>query len=263
MRPLLVLLFLTSILSTPLSAADLYIVRGNASGPFFNAVEYVTWGTEVFFTNHSDALATVQLVGISNDEMPDSRVAKSFSIDPHRSAVLSRDASASEWTPASVQIQTLWVIHLSVPNDLVVDDVMFIGRGAAGLGLPLPGDYPYYFGKLRLPMFSSLVPANHEQVHAATFLGSPSYIPSRTNVAIYNGGTAAATARIEIHDYCDDSVLTTTSVSVPANSIVQPSITTLRLSTASTNLRRLSTPWSRWISRVSASSRICQTAISR
>jgi hypothetical protein len=206
-------------------ARDLYLVRADAKGPFINGVEYVTWRTDVFFHNTTDAPATVALLGISNGQMPEPRVPRAFVIAPHRSATLMNSGVGGEWIPASVQIETLWVMHLDVPEGVAADDVMFIGRGASLAG-PVDGDQRYSFGKLRLPLFTSLVPANQPQTHAATFLGSPRYIPSRTNVAIYNGGTAGATARIEFKTYCSDETISSTTVQVPANTIVQPSLTT-------------------------------------
>ena len=43
----------------------------------------------------------------------------------------------------------------------------------------------------------------------------------RINVAIYNGGTSTAVATIEVRRTCDDSIVTSTVVQVPANAVVQ------------------------------------------
>jgi hypothetical protein len=206
-------------------ARDVYVVRADARGPFINAVEYVTWKTDVFFHNPSETAATITLVGISNGALPDSRVPRTFTIPAQRSMTLINSPDAGLWVPAGVPDQSLWVLRLDVPETVGAEDVMFIGRGATLAG-PVDSEQQYSLGKLRLPEFTALVAANQPQTHAATFLGSPRYIPSRTNVAIYNGGSVDATARIEFRDYCSDAMVSSATVMVPANTIVQPSFTT-------------------------------------
>lgn len=206
-------------------ARDLYVVRADAKGPFINGVEYVKWTTDVFFHNNTAAAATITLVGISNGLMPDPRTSRTVSVPALRSTTLLNNGDSESWIPANVQIQYLWVLHLDVPDGVVAEDVMFIGRGSTLTG-PVPFELRYSLGKLRLPTFTTLIPANQPQIHAATFLGAPQYIPSRTNVAIYNGSSVDATARVDFKDYCSDTTISSTVVSVPANTIVQPSFTT-------------------------------------
>jgi hypothetical protein len=57
-------------------------------------------------------------------------------------------------------------------------------------------------------------------VHLATFLSEPTAQTSHVNVWIYNGGSTAATAHVEVRRQCDDAVIQEVTVDVPPKSSV-------------------------------------------
>jgi hypothetical protein len=199
--------------STSVSAADVYVVQGYALGPYIDTLFYVTWITDAFLYNSGTATARVRLLGVSNGPMPTNSPLE-ITVPAQTSASLS-STPAVFWRPGDTSA-SLWVLHLDVPDSVKLEDVMFIGEAHRG-----ESDGPSRFGKLRLPVFTSLTPAGQPQYHLASFLGDPSLLPSRTNVTIYNAAADAAGARIEIRSHCDDSVVFSTSTSVPANTVVQ------------------------------------------
>ncbi len=207
---------LALIVSSSASATDIYVVQGAANGPPLNSGELILWSTDAVFYNAGITDARVRLLGISNGGGGTINPAE-FTIPPRRSASLQRLVSA--WRPGAND--PLWIIHLEVPPEVVADSLLFIGSTTVP-GFPaVPITRPFRFGKVRLPVFNALVPAGQPQVHLGTYLGSPSDIPSRINVGIYNGGSVPATARIEIRQQCDDTVVDSRAVIVPADSLIQ------------------------------------------
>jgi hypothetical protein len=108
-----------------------------------------------------------------------------------------------------------------VPTGIVVASRGEVYGGGAD-GLPLPCN-PFLvgttvFGSFALPVVRQLTPAGIPQFHLASDLGT---IASRTNVGIYNGATAAAVASIEARRSCDDALIESRTVTIPANSVVQ------------------------------------------
>jgi hypothetical protein len=75
-----------------------------------------------------------------------------------------------------------------------------------------------------MPVVRALIPAGKPHVLLGADIGgdaSGTADDGRTNVGIYNGGTASATASIELRRGCDGGLLETRSVAIPANEIVQ------------------------------------------
>ena len=200
-------------------SADRYVVQGSALGPQVGAL-FVTWTTDIFFFNTTATDAPIRLVGVSNGNFP-SDLPSSFTIHANRSTSLSANGAVATWGPRNPTFQPLWVLHIDVPDGVLLDDVLFIGEELSGQA-PLPLDH-YTQGKIRLPVFNELTPANQAQIHLATFLGDFNSIPSRANVTIYNGGNVTAQAKIEIREHCDDAVLLTTTIAIPSNTIIQTS----------------------------------------
>ena len=226
MRKSLLILCLLLMASAPvdLMAADRYAVQGSAFGPQVGAF-LIRWSSDLFFFNGSAADARVKLLGVSNGTLsttspPDIVIPRS------RTTTLSANGGAvATWGPVgnpSSTVPTLWVLHLDVPDGVLMDDALFIGEDFGG-SIPSPPLAQYELGKIRLPIFTALVPSNQPQVHLATFLGSTTYIPSRSNVAIYNGGGQSAQATIEIRQHCDDALLLRSTISIPSNAIIQTS----------------------------------------
>jgi hypothetical protein len=76
----------------------------------------------------------------------------------------------------------------------------------------------FNFGSLPLPVFRQLVPANQSQVHIGADLGQAN---RHTNVIVYNGGDAVATARIEYRAACDERLIEFRTITLQPNTVVQ------------------------------------------
>jgi hypothetical protein len=216
MRTLFTVFFLTTC-TTALFASDIYLVQGFAVGPQIDAGTAVLWTTSALFYNTGSATATIRLVNVSNrggHPLPDNPV-----LPPQRSASL--DVIGTTW---NVSPEPLWVVHLDVPPEVLIEAALFIGTSSA---FGSPSSFPYVYGKVRLPVFRSLIPGGQKQIHLLTSLGPASNIPiqvqvpSRINVAIYNSASVPANAVIEIRQHCDDQVVATRTVVIPADTILQ------------------------------------------
>jgi hypothetical protein len=215
MRRALVVLF-GLILSPLAQAADVYVVQGYAFGPLIDPTTAVLWSSNTIFYNTGSRDATISLLSVSNGgRAVSSGVA---TLGPQRS-------SSPDGLSVSPGSGPLWVSHFDAPSDVLVDAALFIGW-TSFVG-PSPGSFPYAYGKLRLPVFRSLVPAGQKQIHLLTSLGPASNIPvqvqvpSRINVAIYNSASVPANAVIEIRQHCDDQIVTTRAVTIAPDTIVQ------------------------------------------
>ena len=76
-----------------------------------------------------------------------------------------------------------------------------------------------------MPVVQTLTSAGVPQVHLGTDIGSADLggTPGngRTNVGIYNAGSVAASATVELRRACDGVLVASQAVAIPANSIVQ------------------------------------------
>jgi hypothetical protein len=75
-----------------------------------------------------------------------------------------------------------------------------------------------------MPVVRALKPAGEPQIHLSTDIGGDSGgfgIDGRTNVGIYNGGAAPASASVELRRACDGTLLEQRSAEIPANTIIQ------------------------------------------
>jgi hypothetical protein len=118
------------------------------------------------------------------------------------------------WWPTSKPAE--WVLHLDIPPGVVVES----RDEYSVLVLALTDIPPYEGQKVSMPVFRSLTPANQAQFHLGTDLGGAS---SRLNVGIYNAGTSTATAVVEVRAICGGDLLSSTTVTIPADSVVQTS----------------------------------------
>ncbi len=113
-----------------------------------------------------------------------------------------------------LQSPNLWVLHLDIPTGVIVEsrDEFYLNfTGTSTLpAVPL--------GKVSMPIFRDLVPADKPQIHLGTDLSGND---SRANVGIYNAGADTATATIELRRTCDDKIEESRVVSIPANTIIQ------------------------------------------
>jgi hypothetical protein len=208
-RSLLLALMIGLSVATSLLARDIYVVQGDARGPVFGQ-ERVVWSTDVLFYNRGVAPGTVTVLSISNPSDRGGRVGASFAVSPGKTASLQQQLRGIPNGDA------LMIVHLDVDEALVVENVLYIGSEFAG---GISGNTIFrQYGKIRLPVFTSFVPANEPQVHLESDIGD---IPAHINVGIYNAGSETATAHIETHAHCDDGTISTRTVSVPPDTVVQ------------------------------------------
>jgi hypothetical protein len=207
--------------SIKLRAGDVYVVQGFALGPQLDSNFMILWTSDAFFYNAGLSESRVTLLHVSNGGSAPDPSGDVLLLPAHTSRSLI--AAKSLWRTDTGA--ALWVLHLDAPADTLVDDTLFIG--SQGINLPSPSTSRFRFGKARLPVFRSLIPAGQQQVHLATSLGpfsdNPAEVqtPSRLNVTVYNAATSAASALIEIRQHCDDRVITSRTVTIPADTIVQ------------------------------------------
>lgn len=206
----LLMLAAAALLTTAGFAAEVYIVQGEARGPFLANGGQVFWSTDAYFYNGSAATARVRLLGMSNMAAPEP--ARELTLAPGRTAALLQ--AAPTFRPPA--LPPLWIVRADVPEGVAVESILLVGTIVDRPPLPLE-IRRYEFGKTRLPVFRSLVAAGQPQPHLATFLGPE----SRINVAVYNAATTAATARIEIRRHCDDTLVDERIVSLPPDTLIQ------------------------------------------
>jgi len=108
------------------------------------------------------------------------------------------------------------VNKLDVPDGIVVESRGEIyGRGLDVSCGPFSTGTEI-FGEFQLPVVRALILPNVSHVHLGIELGT---VASRANVGIYNGGSASATARVEVRAACDDRLLDSRVVTIPAASV--------------------------------------------
>ena len=190
------------------SASDLYAFRfrsfgGSASCPFGTQ-----WQDDMIFHNTTAQDAIVRLVemtGGEGDRTPQ------LAVPAGRTVTLANNPGL--WRLIN---DGLWVIHLDVPDGVVV-------RSRAGAfsydnfgGVP-PSSVPD-LGSFPMSVFPALAAPGQVQLHMGADLGAED---ARINVGIYNAGGSVATVNIEVHAGCDDRVVETTTLSVPAGVVQQ------------------------------------------
>ncbi len=171
----------------------------------------VSWHDDLVFHNTAKQDAVVRLVGISNGEIrPEDPI--EIPVAAGRTVSL---AGRGLWKPDS--FPDLWVVRLEVPEGVIVASRGGLdGECPSPCGLP-PNPLPN-LGAFSMPVFRDLVSAGVGQIHVGADLGAQ---PSRFNVGLYNGGERDAVATISVYQACDDTVLESRSVIVPANSALQ------------------------------------------
>jgi len=210
-----------------LRSADVYVVR------FFTPLNSISseeclvigWRDHLLFRNTTTHPVTIRPLGASNGYTPPS--GDTLTIPPNRSQSVmispggAEVAASNQWTPIAPYVFV--VNHLDVPPGVLVESRTEVyGTGSSSRPLPCSpfGIGTTVFGSTPLPVISALTPAGALQLHLRTDVGT---LRSRTNVGIYNGGSVSATAAIEIREACDDQVLDSRVVTVPANTVIQVS----------------------------------------
>ncbi len=191
-------------------AAPAHVLRFQASGLPFGCTT-ITWRDVLTFYNTTGASATVRVLGISNGS--------TFQANPDRidvppgTVVWADLALQGAWIPQNGP--RLWIMHLDVPEGILVEsrDEIIVGDSCVTIPVPLVS-----LGKTSLPVFRAAVLANEPQIYLGTDVGAKD---ARTNVGIYNQGQVSANAHIEVRRSCDNSVVDARDVQVPPDTILQ------------------------------------------
>ncbi len=199
------------LLACTLYAAPAHVIRFNASGPRVGVCNTLTWHDNLTFYNTTDSTVTVRVLGISNGT-PFSTSPDRIDIPPGH--VVLADVLGSAWLPTNDRAPGLWIMHLDVPEGVIIESRNEMFQGSACI-LPFP---PLSLGKVSLPVFRAAVPANQPQVHLGTDIGSKD---ARINVGIYNQSDVIANAHIEVRRSCDSSLVDARDVQVPPDTLVQ------------------------------------------
>ena len=166
----------------------------------------VAWSADALPHNRSTADVTIRALHVSNGG-----VGPATATLHANSSVSSAQAGIGGTANAF-----LWVTELDIPAGIAAEGRLeYFTPNFCATGQPPP---LVPAGKLALPVFSRLVPANEEQVHFGTDLGGKIV---RLNVAIFNAGNVPATATITVVQPVCGRIPTTMSGTVPADSIVQ------------------------------------------
>jgi hypothetical protein len=198
------------------TATERYFFRFNASGPVVSTCSGFVWSDEILLDNSGSAPATVRLIDLSNGGVPPGK-ATSFDLAPGETTSL--DAKVA-WHPNAAGLGAavpLWVMHLDVPQEVIVASHGQLGLGSACGPLP-PTTAATAFGRYPLPVFTTLASPGSTQYHLGVGFGEED---SHINVAIYNAAEVVATAHVEVRQSCDNSIIDSRDVQIAGDSIVQ------------------------------------------
>lgn len=206
---LAVVLVAISVAPQSVHASDVFLIRFDALGKS-NALFVTRWRDDVLFFNGNVTPVEVRFVGVSNGTPQATTPPLTIPAGAVGSLNANQTVEAS-WRP--VGGPSLWLLHLDVPPGVVVEsrDEFFADSLVA-----FPSASPA--GKVSMPVFRQLAPANARQVILGTDLMA---YTSRINVGIYNGGEQTASASIEIRRVTDNSIVDTRSITVAGNTLVQ------------------------------------------
>jgi len=207
-KSFLIAFFLLLALAPMVSAADVWVVGGFVGDCF--GLQWVA-GALVFNTLPTPAV--VRLVSVSDSADNVAGPARELEILPRQTLDL---LSSTAWWPRSEP--PLFMVHVDVPEGVVIEGILTLGTGIAGeCQIPAP-DASAAYGIIHFPHFRALVPASQEQIHLGTTLGGQR---SRNNVGIYNASVFAATASVTLRRACDDRIVDETTVQLDPNSTTQ------------------------------------------
>ena len=190
-------------------AVDAYFVRFNAQHQ--TTAGNLIWLDDILLYNMAPTPVVARFVGVSNGS-PQADLPL-LTLPPGQTVSLNATQAVNEkWRPIPVPL--LWVLHLDIPNDVVVEsrDEYYSSFGVPELFFPIA------LGKVSMPIFRELAPAGKPQVHLGTDLSAND---SRLNVMIYNGGSGSAIATIEVRRTCDSALMDSRTITIAANTLVQ------------------------------------------
>lgn len=207
MRLRIIASLLLLVIARGLFAEDVWVLggmTGHCTG--------LQWQADTLLFNRRATAATVRLVSVSDgpDIIPPGQ----------RESVLSPretfQVAWSGWGPRNDA--AIFMLHLDVPPGVDVESVLNIGTGNGSECIGPFLDRTAVYGTIHMPHFRALVPANQEQIHLGTTLGT---MKERNNVGIFNAGANAAIVDVELRRSCDDRVADKVTIQVAPNSTLQ------------------------------------------
>jgi len=211
-----VLLLLVLSCATGASASDVYLFRFHARGTTVGFA-YLQWQDTVLLLNQTDIALVVRAVEVSKGTVPITSPPDRITIAPG-SAVSLGDTFLALWEPFPIGVSgnNLWVLHLDVPDGIIIESRDEVIKGNSSPSADL--EPPFALGGAPMPVFTSIVPAVEKQTHLGTDLG---YKKARINVTVYNAGSVDATTHIEVRRTCDGLVVDSRDIAVAAKTVVQ------------------------------------------
>ena len=191
-------------------ADDVWVLQGSAqaSQEGGNVLLYL-YTSDVLLYNTSQTAARIRVIEVSNG--PLLTTDRELILQPAKSTSIARSNKA--WHPDSTA--ALWVTHLDVPAGVVVESRISVGQLCTVCGNnPALG----IFGKLSFPVMRTLQTPLVPKIHVGTDLHA---VPARNNVAVYNDATITAHAHIEVHQLCDEAIIDSRDVEIPAKTVLQ------------------------------------------
>ena len=226
-RPLATWILFSALLLGAGAAAgsDVYVVRfdtSNSSVPL-PPCGYLFYRDELIFHNSGATDASVALLGVSNGAAADPQML-AVPVGRTRSSEGGCDGCAVTGTWAPAPQPSLWVAHLDVPDEVQTVSRLLVLASQPVTCNGFPAKPTRTYAGISMPVVRSLTPPGVPQIHLGTDIGGDAgglADDGRTNVGIYNGGTVAASASVELRRACDGDFLQSKSVLIPANTIVQ------------------------------------------
>lgn len=193
-------------------AAPAFVIRFFGS-PVTIGCDTVTWSDILTFYNATDVPVTVRIVGVSNGS-PNRTSPDSIVLPPH-TLVYPEQLLITAWIPDTGRLPKLWMMQLDIPDGVVIESRNEVFLTNSCIIFP---NFAVSLAKVSMPVFRSAVPANQQQVHLGTDVGSKD---AHINVGIYNQSHVVANAHIEIRRSCDDTVIDARDVQIPPDSLEQ------------------------------------------
>ena len=191
-------------------ADDVWVLQGNAqaSQEGGNVLLYL-YTSDVLFYNPNQSSARIRVIEVSNGVLQ--TMDRELILPPAKSTSIARAGKA--WRPDSTA--SLWVTHLDVPAGVIVESRISVGELCTVCGnMPNPG----IFGKLSFPVMRTLQTPLVPKIHVGTDLHA---VPARNNVAIYNDAVITAHAHIDVHQLCDEAIIDSRDITIPAKTVLQ------------------------------------------
>ena len=188
-------------------AGDVWVIRINALGVQRSDGSSQAWFDQVRVLNAGQVTESFRVIDASNGLV--FPINDPLALSP--GATLIPTDGGGEW---AIPIP-MAVFHLGVGDDVVVSSRLISSNCCPAIATPPPQPR---FGAIPLPVYDALVPAGQPEILMDVDL--PDY-SSRVNLALYDGGEVEANALVETVSLCDGRIVSSTTLPVPANSIVQ------------------------------------------